>query len=382
MDVFSLDIRTLNFITVLFSIIYCIGLLLFQVAQQPITGLSLFSFSIFVIGSGPLLLSFRGVTPDYLSVIVANMLIALGFHLTLYSISLFRDYSLRLAYCSAWMLLLVLAGFIYFTYVEPSIKCRVVVVSVYLAFVTISTAVAVIRGRNQDLSLAKHMMGVTFLAYGLFMLLRALLTALGEEINSFMSANLLHQLTFLFSIVLIVSMSFSMLWLINARLVSSIHKLSYLDPLTQLQNRRALDAAIPQIRQQVSHAPVCMLLLDIDNFKSINDQYGHLIGDDVLKLVSNTLRRVLPASAGAFRLGGDEILVILTDNNLQQAQEFAESLRQTISQLTLLEYPDFHVTSSVGIAQLAANENWKMCVERADKALYRAKKSGRNRVSV
>lgn len=106
MDGFSLDMRTLNFIIILFSFIYCIGLLLFQFTQQPIKGLSIFSISIFVIGTGPFMLSLRGEFPDWVTVIGANMVIALGFHLALYSLCLFREYSLKCTYLSSLMMLL------------------------------------------------------------------------------------------------------------------------------------------------------------------------------------------------------------------------------------------------------------------------------------
>ncbi|MCE2595345.1 GGDEF domain-containing protein [Motilimonas cestriensis] len=382
MDIFTLDIRTLNFIVILFSVIYCIGLLLFQVAQKPIKGLSLFSLSIFIIGTGPLLLSLRGVIPDYLSIIGANLFIAAGFHLTLYSLSLFRGYSVKLTKFSSLMLLVVFVGFVFFTYFEPSIKNRVVVISLYMAFVTISTAVVVIKGRNEDLPLATRMMALSFMAYGLFMLLRVVLSLSGAEIKNFMAANLIHQLTFLFSIILIVSMSFSMIWMINARLLRSIHCLSYQDPLTELQNRRALDDAIPLFQQQAQSAPVCMILSDIDNFKSINDQCGHLVGDDVIKVVAKVTLQSLYDSAVAFRLGGDEILILLPNCNLEQAKQFTDELRQSIVKLTIDEQPSLHVTSSFGIAQLSPTENWKACVERADKALYRVKHNGRNTLAI
>ncbi|MFA0232240.1 GGDEF domain-containing protein, partial [Vibrio sp. 10N.261.45.A7] len=239
MDGFSLDMRTLNFIIILFSFIYCIGLLLFQFTQQPIKGLSIFSISIFVIGTGPLMLSLRGELPDWITVIGANTVIALGFHLALYSLCLFREYSLKCTYFSSLMILALLLGFIHFTYYEPSIKARIILISLYLAFVTLCTAFAVLKGQRDDLQLATRMMALSFLVYGGFMAFRVLVTLFSSELHDFMTAALIHQLAFLVSIVLIVSMSFTMLWLINARLLRSIHELAYSDPLTTLGNRRA-----------------------------------------------------------------------------------------------------------------------------------------------
>ncbi|WGV98575.1 diguanylate cyclase [Vibrio sp. YMD68] len=382
MDSVSLDIRTLNFIVILFSVIYSIGLLLFQIAQKPIKGLSLFSLSIFLIGCGPLLLGLRGIIPDFLSIIGANVLIALGFHLTLYSLSLFRGYTLKPTYISSVMIFAVLAGFVYFTYFMPSIKNRIIVLSVYLAFATISTAIAVIKGTRKDLPLATRMMALPFFAYGGFMLIRVYVATSEAEIDSFMNANTIHQLTFLFSLTLIVSMSFSMLWMINARLLHSIHRLSFQDPLTGLKNRRALDEAMSDFKYNSSHGPVCLVMSDIDHFKAINDGHGHLVGDEVIKAIAKSIKQTLPANAAAFRLGGDEIIILLPGYDLRYAQTFIDDLRQVIAETVIDEKPLLAFTSSFGISQLLVSESWEECLDRADKALYQAKRGGRNRVSV
>ncbi|MCK6264657.1 GGDEF domain-containing protein [Vibrio sp. ZSDE26] len=382
MEDFSLDMRTLNFIMILFSVIYCIGLLLFQIAQKPIEGLTLFSFSIFLIGSGPFLLSFRGIIPDYLSIVSSNMLIVLGFHLTLYSLSIFRGYSTRFSQLSSILLLVVLACFIYFTYYDPSIRIRIVTISLFLAFVTLSTAFVTIKGKNEDLPLAVRMMALPFVAYSVFMAVRAVLAINEAEIADFMQAKLVHQLTFLFSIVLIVAMSFSMLWLINARLLRANEHLLHQDPLTKLQNRRALNDTIWHFQHKAQYAPVSIIMSDVDNFKSINDQYGHLVGDDVIQIVANTTQHKLSDSAAAFRLGGDEIMILIPSCTLIEAEVWANQLRQTLSGVTLATQPELQLTVSFGIALLSPTKNWQESVEKADKALYQSKRNGRNTVSI
>ncbi|WP_210449679.1 GGDEF domain-containing protein [Vibrio crassostreae] len=384
MDVFSLDMRTLNFIIILFSFIYCIGLLLFQFTQQPIKGLSSFSFSIFVIGTGPLMLSLRGELPDWITVIGANMIIALGFHLALYSLCLFREYSLKCTYFSSLMILALLLGFIHFTYYEPSIKARIILISFYLAFVTLCIAFVVLKGQRDDLNLATRMMALSFLIYGGFMAFRVLVTLFSAELQDFMTAALIHQLAFLVSIVLIVSMSFTMLWLINARLLRSIHDLSYSDPLTALGNRRALDEMVPVIMKQAGTTPVSAIMMDIDNFKSINDQHGHIVGDLVIKSLAEMVQSAIKTSptASAFRFGGDEIMILLPNVNFLQAQAIACKLRLSISEISAVQGNEMFLTSSFGVAQLHPNESWNGFVSRADKALYQAKTNGRNMTSI
>lgn len=382
MEGFSLDIRTLNFIVILFSVIYCIGLLLFQISQERIKGLSLFSLSIFIIGSGPLLLSFRHIAPDYVSIIGSNMLIALGFHLTLYSLCLFRGYSTKSSQLSSLLLLAVFIGLTYFTYYVPSISSRVVVISAYLAFVTLSTAVACLRGENDDLPLATKMMALPFFAFSVFMMVRVGVSLSAPEITDFMQANLIHQLTFLLSIVLIVSMSFSMLWMINARLLRTNAYLLYQDPLTKLKNRRALNDTISTFQDKAQHAPASIVMFDVDNFKSINDQYGHSIGDEVIEAIANMTQIELKESATAFRFGGDEIMILISSCNLDEAESWTNQLRQSIAGIKLDTRPELNVTASFGIAPLTPTEDWKECIEKADKALYQSKRAGRNCVSV
>ncbi|PMJ91742.1 GGDEF domain-containing protein [Vibrio sp. 10N.261.55.A7] len=381
MDDFSLDIRTLNFIVILFSIIYSIGLLLFQVTQKPIKGLSLFSLSIFIIGSGPILLSLRGIIPDYLSIVGSNVLIAFGFHLTLYSLSLFRGYSSKLSQISSVLLLVVFISFIYFTYYVPSIRNRIVVISLFMALVTFSTAIVTLKGKKEDLPLATKMMALPFIAYSIFMVFRIVVSLSESKITNFMQAGQIHQMTFVFSIVLIVSMSFSMLWLINARLLRTNKHLLHLDPLTKLKNRRALNDAISRLQQTAQHTPVSIVMSDVDNFKSINDHYGHLVGDDVIQAVANNIQNELSDSADAFRLGGDEIMILIPGCNLNEAEAWTNQLRQLISNISLDTQPELQLTASFGITTLSPTGNWKESVDKADKALYHSKRNGRNMVS-
>ncbi|MGR6862287.1 diguanylate cyclase [uncultured Aliivibrio sp.] len=382
MDDFSLDIRTLNFIIILFSLIYCIGLLLFQFTQQTIRGLSVFAMSILIIGTGPLMLSLRGDIPDWLSIVGANMLIAFGFHLSLYSLCLFRKYSLKYTHFSSLMMFVTLISLIYFTYYVPSIKYRIIVISLYMVFVTLSTAIVVLKGKNDDLVLATRMMSLSFAIYGGFMIFRIIAVLPSLELTNFMTAGLIHQLTFLFSIILIVSMSFIMLWMINARLLNSIHTLSYQDPLTTLKNRRALEDVVPTMMKKVKTAPISIIMTDIDQFKSINDLHGHIVGDRVIKMIAETIKKSLHSSAAAFRFGGDEIMILLPGSHAEQAKEMANKLRQSISEMTVDGNSELSFTSSFGIAQLSSSENWEEFVDRADKALYQAKSNGRNRVAI
>jgi diguanylate cyclase (GGDEF)-like protein len=337
----------------------------------------------FVIGSGTILLSLRGVIPDFISIIVANLTIAYGFHLVLHSLTIFRRHPRHIVQYSRIALFLVLVSFVQFTYYDQSIQNRIIVMSLYLAFVTASSAIVILNGKKNDLALAVNMMALPFIIYSLFMTFRAIKTHFAlNDINSLISSNYLNEYTYILSIILIVSMSFSMLWLINARLVHSLQCISQQDPLTTLKNRRALDLAVKKHQAQVNYKSVCIVLLDIDNFKQVNDQFGHLVGDDAIKALAKTVLKLIDLPNTVFRLGGDEILIWLPNSNLERAAALSEKLRSAIQKIKLEQQPTLTIMSSFGISLLSENEKWKDCVDRADRALYQAKLKGRNTIVI
>ena len=161
------------------------------------------------------------------------------------------------------------------------------------------------------------------------------------------------------------------------------------DPLTGLMNRRALDQRleIEIARSLRTDAPLTAILLDIDHFKAYNDTYGHLAGDECLRVVSNCLTQVFqrPADLVA-RYGGEEFLVVLPDTDADAAYQLAVEYRGTLKGMAMPHKasPLGHVTVSVGIAGYAPGETARSAEElvgRADEALYEAKTAGRDRVS-
>ncbi|WP_225422490.1 GGDEF domain-containing protein [Pseudomonas huaxiensis] len=148
------------------------------------------------------------------------------------------------------------------------------------------------------------------------------------------------------------------------------------DPLTGLFNRRALGevTAVMTERQQ----PLALVTLDADHFKSINDTYGHDVGDEVLARLAGLLRQCSRDGDLAFRLGGEEFLLLLPDTSVADASEVAERLRRLV-ELTRIE-PVGHVTVSLGVARCAVGGDFAEALKRADELMYQAKQAGRNRV--
>jgi diguanylate cyclase len=159
------------------------------------------------------------------------------------------------------------------------------------------------------------------------------------------------------------------------------------DPLTGLRNRKAFDHAM-RTEAGVSEdtgEPLTLLLCDIDHFKKVNDTYGHQVGDQVLKLVASTILQCIKGQDIAARYGGEEFAVILPHTNVIGGTTVAETIRRTVESKKIVRRGTNDtlgtVTMSFGVAALAPGESHESLIERADRALYVAKKSGRNRIS-
>ena len=156
-----------------------------------------------------------------------------------------------------------------------------------------------------------------------------------------------------------------------------------LDPLTGVPGRIGLLSKLREQQALVQRGvqPCCVALMDLDNFKSVNDVYGHSAGDKVLMTFAQHIAQRLRPYDRVFRYGGEEFLIILANTSLEQAHDIIERLRQELAKLPL-EFGagmPLHVTASFGVAQLDPDLSVEEGIERADKALYQAKADGRDR---
>ena len=157
---------------------------------------------------------------------------------------------------------------------------------------------------------------------------------------------------------------------------------AYHDALTGILNRRAFDEELRHLLEQGN--PFCLIILDVDRFKKINDEFGHLFGDQVLKAIARRVEDGCKPPYQGFRIGGEEIAVLLPGTTMAVARQFAESLRRAVEKLIVMDRKTGQrfnsVTASFGVTAYQSGDGYAEIMRRADDQLYHAKDLGRNRV--
>jgi diguanylate cyclase (GGDEF)-like protein len=171
----------------------------------------------------------------------------------------------------------------------------------------------------------------------------------------------------------------------NARLFAEVQQLATLDPLTELSNRRHFFAlARTEFERSLRYGhPLSIIMLDVDNFKKINDRYGHAAGDQVLRVIAAQCRDALRSVDIVGRYGGEEMVVMLPETEREGARQVAERLRQSLAQTAVpLDSGMLLITSSLGVATRDPGDDIDLetLIDCADQALYIAKQTGKNRV--
>jgi polar amino acid transport system substrate-binding protein len=159
-----------------------------------------------------------------------------------------------------------------------------------------------------------------------------------------------------------------------------LRKVSITDRLTRVYNRLKIDTELENEYQRYlrNHEPFSIILLDIDHFKRVNDTYGHLVGDEVLKKISKLIQENSRSIDIIGRWGGEEFIIITPHTSRAGAIELAQKLREKIEKSKI--NPVGNITASFGVSQIEGNQSIEMLLHRVDNALYEAKENGRNRM--
>jgi diguanylate cyclase (GGDEF)-like protein len=340
---------------------------------------------------GYTLVSLRDFVPAFLSIVAGNSLIVYCIILIYEGIEEFYD---RPAYSRfnygvfvAYILLQT-----YFTLSNPDLNARLSLSSLAICILLFHAGSRLYHTPIPQLQRTSRAAGFVFLVTTLFPLVRGIASGLAATPVDFFP----DALSSWFSVIFIISIiiwTFYFFFLNSARLEldletarAELDLIARTDPLTNLYNRRHFDeyAELELQRVKRSGHTNSVLLLDIDGFKSINDDNGHEVGDALLSSLSILLRSELRPFDLIARYGGDEFVILLTNTNRDQAYSIAERIRKRIG-LTPFIFNSriYNITLSAGISTYDFRDtDLKIILKRSDDALYRAKEQGRNRVMV
>jgi diguanylate cyclase (GGDEF)-like protein len=335
---------------------------------------------------GFVLFALRGQIDDLLSVVLANVLIVVAFADYARALHLLMQRPLpRRATRAAIAIVVVTVS--WFTLVQDSIAVRIVVASLALAWLSVLSALPLLRGRWRRLPIGQRIVAVVFLIGAAVLVLRALHTALHPgAVEDGLQSTLVQAITFGTGAVLPLLNSYGFLLLCNDRMRIELERTAAIDFLTGALNRGAIeDQGARAIMRARRRANTCAaIVIDVDHFKRINDAYGHAVGDAALREIVQRMRDVVRSEDALGRLGGEEFLVLLDDTDLERAAATAERLRHALADRPLALEPGPHATTlSLGVAVLGAQDHsFSDLLRRADRALYAAKAAGRDRVEL
>jgi diguanylate cyclase (GGDEF)-like protein len=255
--------------------------------------------------------------------------------------------------------------------------------SLLIALLTLRASF-LLRPHGVSLSVGAVQLRYVLLLHGLFYLAKAVsAVALDALLDLAAFRGLVIQVSLVEGAMAIMLIALSMTGTERHRREERIAQLAARDPLTALLNRRALDRRAPALLALASPAhPGALLLIDIDNFKQVNDLHGHIAGDKLLVVLSEIIREALPPGALAARLGGDEFLILLHGLTLDELRQLGDGLRQAFARVAREAFPTPDAVSlSVGgtLFEEAANDLATL-IARGDAALYDSKRAGRNRM--
>ena len=260
-------------------------------------------------------------------------------------------------------------------------KIMLVVNSLLVALVSLRASF-LLRPHGVSLSVGAVQLRYVMLIHGLFYVIKALTVVIpGTLIDLAAFRGEIIQISLIEGAMAIMLIALSMTGTERYRREERIALLAARDPLTALFNRRALEVRAPVLLQATSHErPGAVLLIDIDNFKLVNDLYGHTAGDRLLVALSETIRGLLPANALAARLGGDEFVILLGNARRDEVEVLGTILRERFQDIASQSFvTPMAVTLSIG-ANLFDQPpaNLTALIEQSDAALYQSKRSGRD----
>jgi diguanylate cyclase (GGDEF)-like protein len=380
----TLDVNTLFMVSIYVEAILGLLLLFVWVQNTAIYAVAWWGFAHLIRAASIVLFGMYGSAPDLITIDLANALLFTAFAVTWTGARVFDGRPVEPVYLVTGAVLWLLVCRL--PVLTEAVDTRALIASGIITTYTWLAAYEFWRGRGEPLVSRWPAIFMLF-AYGALFLLRTpLVSVLPIAPNNRMLGSVWLTVLSFEALLFTISVAFILLAMAKERTELRHRTAAMVDPLTGIANRRSFlqDAAQLAKRHIVNPRPIAVLLIDLDHFKSINDRFGHALGDRVLEIFTESARHSVRASDLFGRLGGEEFAAVLCDTSCDKAVAVAERIRQSFARATQ-EVDSRLVCATVSIGLVHCQEvalDMAALLAQADQALYIAKERGRNRVEV
>lgn len=381
----KLDVNTLFLVTIYVEAILGLLLLFAWAQNMAIRAVAWWGFAHLIRATSVVLFGMYGTAPDLITIDLANALLFTAFAVTWTGARVFDGRPVEPVYLVTGAVLWLLVCRL--PVLMDAVYLRSMIASAIIATYTWLTAYEFWRGRSEQLVSRWPAIFILF-AHGALFLLRTPLTALlphAVTTNKMFDSVWLTVLSFE-ALLFTISIAFILLAMAKERTELRHRTAALVDPLTGIANRRAFlqDAGQLALRYRGRPRPTAVLLVDLDHFKSINDRFGHALGDRVLEIFTAAARQSIRTSDLLGRIGGEEFAAVLYDIGREKALVVAQRIREAFAQQAK-EVNGRPVCASVSIGLVHCDGpllDVPELLAQADQALYLAKENGRNRVEI
>ncbi len=380
----SLDVNTLFMVTIYVEAILGLLLLFVWVQNTAIQAVAWWGFAHLIRAGSIVLFGMYGSAPDLITIDLANALLFTSFAVTWTGARVFDGRPAEPVYLVTgavlWLLICRLPV------LTDAIDMRSMIATGIITTYTWLTAYEFWRGRSEALVSRWPAIFMLFAHGSLFLLRTPLIAMLPWSVTNRIYGSVWLTVLSFEALLFTISIAFILLAMAKERTELRHRTAAMVDPLTGMANRRSFmqDAAQLAKRHAANPRPTAVLLIDLDHFKSINDRFGHALGDRALEVFAITARQSVRSNDLLGRLGGEEFAAVLADTSRDKAMMVAERIRANFAQAAL-EVDNRPVGATVSIGLVHCQDlvlDVHELLAQADQALYCAKENGRNRVEV
>ncbi|HEX4910308.1 MAG TPA: GGDEF domain-containing protein [Permianibacter sp.] len=378
-----LDTRTMMVMLVFSTLLSGLLMWLTQRRQQIGQGIVVWAISYFGFALAFLLMALRAYLPELMWTLTPNLIVFAAFGLMAEAVRRALNLPVIIGHRALWLVAAAMLIYLVVVLSGPSHQQRVNAISILLVPLTSYPAVVLLQGSQRE-ERARHFLAASFLLLAALMLLRLLTGISGlHESKGLHEVSWVHSTFYLAVFVIFYCMGIGFMLMAREQLMIDLARRATTDALTGAYNRHAFEPiAVTALAQIDRHQqPVSLLMIDLDHFKQINDRHGHLVGDQVLRSITQLIRAELRAGDVLARWGGEELSLLLPDTDAGAARQIGERLR-FLMETTVLpgRREPVRLTASFGLATAQQSVSLSALIHAADLALYQAKANGRNQL--